>query len=83
MKALAYYFNLREGSFPGLPKAELEDDDKMVVLQGRVLDRRCQGVAGATIDVWYGAREDQHGENHYRGIMTSIHHNYCYALCAR
>ena len=46
----------------------------MVVLQGRVLDRRCRGVAGATIDVWYGAREDQHGENHYRGIMTSIHH---------
>ena len=41
----------------------------MVVLQGRVLDRRCRGVAGATIDVWYGAQEDQHGENHYRGIM--------------
>ena len=45
----------------------------MVVLQGRVLDRRCRGVAGATIDVWYGAREDQHGENHYRGIKTSFY----------
>ena len=56
----------------------------MVVLQGRVLDRRCRGVAGATIDVWYGAREDQHGENHYRGIKTSIHHIYfCALLCAR
>ena len=41
----------------------------MVVLQGRVLNRRCRGVAGATIDVWYGAQEDQHGENYYRGIM--------------
>ena len=55
----------------------------MVVLQGRVLDRRCRGMAGATIDVWYGAREDQHGEKHYRDSKISIHHIYFYALCAR
>ena len=47
------------------PEAELEEEDKAVVLRGEVLDRRCRGVAGATIDVWYGAQEDQHGDNHF------------------
>ena len=65
------------------PEAELEDVDKAVVLRGEVLDRGCRGVAGATIDVWYGAREDQHGEKHYRDSKISIHHIYFYALCAR
>ena len=47
------------------PEAELEDADKAVVPRGEVLDRECRGVAGATIDVWYGAQEDRNGENRF------------------
>ena len=47
------------------PEAELEDEDKAVLLRGEVLDRGCRGVAGATVDVWYGAQEDRNGENHF------------------
>ena len=47
------------------PEAELEAEDKAVVLRGEVLDRECRGVAGATIDVWYGAQEDRNGENRF------------------
>ena len=37
------------------PEAELEDEDKAVLLRGEVLDRGCRGVAGATVD-GYGVR---------------------------
>ena len=35
------------------PDTELEDPAMAVILRGRVLDRRCDPLPGAVVDIWY------------------------------
>ena len=42
---------------------ELEDPAMAVILRGRVLDRRCDPLPGAVVDIWYaGQREIYRGQ---------------------
>ena len=45
------------------PDTELEDPAMAVILRGRVLDRRCDPLPGAVVDIWYaGQREIYRGQ---------------------
>ena len=51
--------------------AELGDANQAVLLRGSVLDSRCRGLAGATVDVWYAGGRDNTG-----GHITLIQVDY-------
>merc|ERR1711990_477965 len=39
------------------PRKELNDRSQFVILEGQVLDRNCQGVRRALVEVWYAGGE--------------------------
>merc|ERR1711990_551418 len=38
---------------------DLKDPTKAAILRGMILDRNCQGIPGATVDIWYAGGTDQ------------------------
>ena len=52
--------------------AELRDPSLATVLRGKVVDRNCRAVSGATVDVWYAGAGSGSGytENHYIGAAS-------------
>merc|ERR1712064_135566 len=38
---------------------DLKDPSKAAILRGMILDRNCQGIPGATVDIWYAGGTDQ------------------------
>ena len=45
------------------PTNELADKGREIVLAGSVLDRKCNPVSGATVEIWYAGGRNT-GENH-------------------
>merc|ERR1719221_44368 len=55
------------------PDNEIQDPSKGVIIRGRILDKKCKGIAGATVDTWYAGGSHPHysfrnsSQLHYRG----------------
>ena len=48
--------------------AELRDGSQATLLKGRVVDKNCRGLAGATIDVWYAGGGT--GSGYMMGLLS-------------
>jgi len=43
------------------PDNDIQDPSKGAIIRGKILDMNCNGIAGATVDVWYAG---------YAGLYT-------------
>merc|ERR1712087_517711 len=40
------------------PDADIQEPSQGAIIRGRILNKNCEGIAGATVDVWYAGGSD-------------------------
>ena len=43
------------------PDTDIGDPGQAAIIRGQILDKKCEGIAGATVDVWYAGGSDPGG----------------------
>merc|ERR1711981_690991 len=42
------------------PDNEIQEPSKGAIIRGKILDKNCKGIAGATVDAWYAGGSEPH-----------------------